>query len=238
MAIGDQRVETHTAVVILGALGHKLKILPDQATQVMVAASLVSITLNPLLFKLVDPASRFLMLRFARADDPEGKPANTVAPAHRAVVVGYGPVGKLVVELLSESGLEPTVIELNHETVNELREAGIAAVYGDASQFEILERAGARDSGSLVFTAPSEPHAVIRAAKELNPNLRILARGTYLNQTRALTEAGAEVVVTAEAEVALGMTLRVLEGLGATADQLDRARDRVRARVSTLPPSS
>jgi CPA2 family monovalent cation:H+ antiporter-2 len=90
----------------------------------------------------------------------------------------------------------------------------------------------------LVFTAPSEPHAVIRAAKELNPALRILARGTYLNQAKVLTEAGADVVVTAEAEVALGMTLRVLEELGATADQLDRARDRVRARVSTLPPSS
>jgi CPA2 family monovalent cation:H+ antiporter-2 len=65
---------------ILGALGHKLKILPDQATQVMVAASLVSITLNPLLFKLVDPASRWLMLRFARADDPGDKPAQSLSP--------------------------------------------------------------------------------------------------------------------------------------------------------------
>ncbi|HEU5077445.1 MAG TPA: cation:proton antiporter [Polyangiaceae bacterium] len=213
---------------ILAALGRQLDVLPEQATQVMVAASILSITLNPLLFKLVDPASRWLVARLPGAADPDVLPRRSADPKHHAVVVGYGPVGKLVVGLLRENGLESTVIELNHETVNRLRQAGIPAVYGDASQPEILERAGARASGSLVFTAPSEPHAVIRAAKELNPRLRILTRATYLNQAGPLAEAGAEVVVTAEAEVALGMTLRVLEQLGATADQRDRARDRVR----------
>jgi len=213
---------------ILAALGRQLEILPQQATQVMVAASIISITLNPLLFKLVDPVSRWLLARLPGADDPDTQALGSVDPAHRAVVVGYGPVGKLVVELLRENGLEATVIELNHETVNRLRDGGIPAIYGDASQAEILERAGARVSGSLVFTAPSEPHAVIRAAKDLNPELRILTRATYLKQAGELARAGAEIVVTAEAEVALGMTLRVLEQLGATADQRDRARDRVR----------
>ena len=213
---------------ILAALGRQLQILPEQATQVMVAASILSITVNPLLFKLVEPASRWLLTRLPGAADPDVQAAQAIDPSHRAVVVGYGPVGKLVVEQLRENGLESTVIELNHETVNRLREAGVPAVYGDASQPEILERAGARVSGSLVFTAPSEPHAVIRAAKDLNPDLRILTRATYLNQAGPLTQAGAEVVVTAEAEVALGMTLRVLEQLGATADQRDRARDRIR----------
>ncbi|HWO13091.1 MAG TPA: cation:proton antiporter [Polyangiaceae bacterium] len=213
---------------ILAALGRQLEILPQQATQVMVAASIISITLNPLLFKLVDPVSLWLLARLPGAKDPDAGPLGAADPEHRAVVVGYGPVGKLVVELLRENGLEAMVIELNHETVNRLRDAGIPAIYGDASQSEILERAGARVSGSLVFTAPSEPHAVIRAAKELNPELRILTRATYLKQAGELAQAGAEVVVTAEAEVALGMTLRVLEQLGATADQRDRARDRIR----------
>lgn len=223
---------------ILAALGRQLQILPEQATQVMVGASILSITLNPLLFKLVDPASRWLLARMSSAHDPDAERPSLVDSSHRAVVVGYGPVGKLVVELLRENGLRPTVIELNHETVNHLRDAGIPAVYGDASQPEILERAGASTSASLVFTAPTEPHAVIRAAKELNPGLRILTRATYLNQVVPLAEAGAEVVVTDEAEVALGMTLRVLEQLGATADQRDRARDRIRVGLAEdLTPS-
>lgn len=223
---------------ILAALGRQLEVLPEQATQVMVGASIVSITLNPLLFKLVDPLARWLLARLPGADDPDVERPSLVDPSHRAVVVGYGPVGKLVVELLRENGLRPTVIELNHDTVNQLRDSGIPAVYGDASQSEILERAGAGDAASLVFTAPSEPHAVIRAAKELNPNIRILTRATYLAQAGSLAEAGAEVVVTAEAEVALGMTLRVLEQLGATADQRDRARDRIRMGLAEDAASS
>ena len=124
------------------------------------------------------------------------------------------------------------MIELNHETVNRLRAKGVPAIYGDASQLEILEKAGVRESATLIFTAPGSPDAVIRAAKELNPEICILARAGYLAEARSLREAGAEVVVAAEAEVALGMTVRVLERLGATGDQLDRARDRVRSELA------
>jgi monovalent cation:H+ antiporter-2, CPA2 family len=214
---------------ILAALARQLGILPEPATQVMVAASILSISLNPMLFKLTGPMSRGLALRLRRENPTNGRPASDVPPAHRAIVVGYGPVGRILVTLLMENGLKPTVIELNHETVSHLKKAGIAAVYGDASQLEILEHAGVRDAGSLMFTAPSDPDGVIHAAKELNPGLRILARATYLGQIAALRQAGADVVVAAEAEVALGMTVRVLEQLGATADQLDRARDRVQS---------
>ena len=52
---------------------------------------------------------------------------------HRAVVVGYGPIGRTLVRLLRENGIEPTVIELNMDTVRGLRDDGIDAVYGDAS---------------------------------------------------------------------------------------------------------
>jgi monovalent cation:H+ antiporter-2, CPA2 family len=219
---------------ILAALGRQLEVLPEQATQALVAASIVSITLNPLAFKLVDPASRWLSARLARTEGPQPRSVERRPPDHSAVVVGYGPVGRIVVTLLRENGLEPTVIELNHETVNRLRADGVAAVYGDASQIEILENARARESSTLVFTASGSPDAVIRAAKELNPAIRILARTGYLAEARSLREAGAEVVVAAEAEVALGMTVRILERLGATADQLDRARDRVRSGLAEL----
>jgi CPA2 family monovalent cation:H+ antiporter-2 len=213
---------------ILAALARQLDVLPEHATQALVAASIVSITLNPLAFKMVDPVSRWLSARLPPGEEPQPQSAEVRHPDHCAVVVGHGPVGRIVVTLLRENGLEPTVVELNHETVNRLRADGVSAVYGDASQLEVLEKAGTRESNTLVFTAPGSPDAIIRAAKELNPAIRIIARTGYLAEARSLREAGAEVVVAAEAEVALGMTVRVLERLGATADQLDRARDRIR----------
>ena len=56
----------------------------------------------------------------------------------------------------------------------------------------------------------------------------ILARATYLAEVRAVERAGADVVVSAEGEVAFAMAERLLVQLGATAEQLDRARDRAR----------
>jgi CPA2 family monovalent cation:H+ antiporter-2 len=70
---------------------------------------------------------------------------------------------------------------------------------------------------------------VIRLAKQINPSLLVLARATYLREADQLRSAGAHVIVTAEAEVALAMAECVLVSLGATAEQLDRERDRVRA---------
>ena len=55
-------------------------------------------------------------------------------PAHRAVVVGYGPTGRTVVRLLRDNGIAPTVIELNMDTVRALRDEGVDAIYGDATR--------------------------------------------------------------------------------------------------------
>jgi CPA2 family monovalent cation:H+ antiporter-2 len=185
-----------------------------------------------MLFRLVPPASRWLSARLPALATDHGEPPTTEA-VHRAIVVGCGPVGRTLGTLLRENELEPTFIELNHETVKHLHREGIRAIYGDASQREILERAGIGDATSLVFAASGSPDAVIRLAKALNPRITIVARATYVREVAALREAGADVVLSAEGEVALAMAERLLERLGATRDQLDRARDRVRAELPT-----
>ena len=86
-------------------------------------------------------------------------------------------------------------------------------------------------AGALIFTASTPPNAVIEMAKDLNPKLRVLARANYLRDIAALREAGVNEVVSAEGEVALAMVERLLTALGATGEQLDRARDRVRREV-------
>jgi CPA2 family monovalent cation:H+ antiporter-2 len=214
---------------ILAALGRQLGVLPEPATQALVAASIVSITLSPLMYRLVEPLARLLPSRAATADtEPEPKRAEAT---HRAIVVGYGPVGQTLASLLIEHGIQPTVIELNHDTVKQLGEGGIDAVYGDASQREVLERAGVRAASSLLFAASGSPDAVVRQATALNRHLLVLTRATYLREAQSLKKAGAHVVVVAEAEVALAMTEQVLRELGATAEQLDRSRDRVRSEL-------
>jgi CPA2 family monovalent cation:H+ antiporter-2 len=222
---------------ILAALGRQMGALPDDLSSALVAASIASITLNPLVFRLVRPLDRLLERRSAAppavaaagADDAASEPEPP--PTHRAIVVGYGPVGRTVTALLLDNGIEPTVIELNLDTVRRLRTFDVRAVYGDASRPEILHEAGIARAGTLVVTSgmAAVDEEIVRRAKEINPAVHVMARSAYLRDVPKLRRAGAADVFAAEGEVALAFTVSILERLGATADQIDRERTRVEA---------
>src|SRR5262249_53858203 len=164
---------------------------------------------------------------------PRGGLASDVDAGHRAVVVGYGPVGQTVTRLLRENNIQPTIIELNLDVVRRLRDEGIRAVYGDAGHRETLKDAGMDKAGHLVLSAAGmrDSKEIIRRARELNRSVRILARSAYVRELPALRGAGAEAVFSAEGEVALAFTEAILRRLGATAEQIDRERARVHAEL-------
>jgi CPA2 family monovalent cation:H+ antiporter-2 len=149
-------------------------------------------------------------------------------PEYRAVVVGYGPTGRTVTRLLRENGIESTVIELNMETVRQLRDEGVNAIYGDVTQRETLVGAGVSGAGHLILTSAGMGNSseAIRMARDLNPTIRVVARAAYLRDLSELKRAGADAVFTGEGEVALAFTEAILQELGATPEQIDRERDR------------
>jgi CPA2 family monovalent cation:H+ antiporter-2 len=227
---------------ILATRAREMGILTEEATNSLVAASIFSITINPLLYRISEPIDAWVMreprLRaWLNARVSAGLPTNgaggasqTPTPSHRAIVVGYGPVGQTVTRLLRESEIEPTVIELNLETVRRLREQGVNAVYGDASLSATLASAGAANAGTLILSASGVRHCeeVIRLARELNSGIRVLARSDYVREIGPLREAGAARVFSGEGEVALALIEEILRSLGATGEQIDRERDRFR----------
>ncbi len=223
---------------ILSSLGTDLGILPPEATNTLVAVSIVSIVLNPILYRLVPRMEKWtsahprlmrllnppLVDRDARAE----RPVRSTDRRQRAIVVGYGPTGRTVVRLLRDNGIDPTVIELNIETVRELRQEGIDAVYGDVTQRDTLEGAGTDNADTVILTSAGMGSAaeVIRMARDINPSIHVLARAQYLRDGPELVRAGADEVFTGEGEVALSLTESMLERLGATPEQIDRERDR------------
>jgi CPA2 family monovalent cation:H+ antiporter-2 len=225
---------------ILAALGRSLGVLPDVATDIIVAISIASILINPPVARLIAPAERLILRLRARtgaADEGDVGSASSLDPQTRAIVVGYGPTGRTVTRLLKENGIAPTVVELNMDTVRELRQSGLSAVYGDARHVEALVTAGLRHAGTLIISgAETGSPEIIRAARDINNHVHIFVRGAYLRDVPPLKRAGAEEVFAGEGEVALAMTEAVLRRLGATADQIDRERARVRAELfGTVP---
>ncbi len=224
---------------MLATLGRGLGVLPEAATNALVGTAIVSISINPLLYRMVDPVEKWLASRprwsrwlGRRAASPAPVAADSEREARwRAVIVGYGPVGRTLSQLLRDNEIEPTVIEMNLETVRHLREAGVTAVYGDANHSETLKAAGVDRAAGLFLTTSSLRNAeeIIRLARELNPKVRVLVRCSYLRERIALRNAGADGVFSGEGEVALAMTESVLRELGAIPEQIDRERERVRA---------
>jgi CPA2 family monovalent cation:H+ antiporter-2 len=122
----------------------------------------------------------------------------------------------------------PTVIELNIDAVRVLRAEGVDAIYGDATRPDTLEAAGVAKAGTLILGSAGMANSaeVIRAARELNPHIRVLARAPYLRDVASLREAGANTVYSGEGEVALAFIEEILDSLGATPEQIDRERAR------------
>ena len=215
---------------ILATLATSLGILPKEAGTALVAASVVSIILNPWLYQGVAPLAAKLTRGRGRTARPKAEDAAEAADGGlTAIVVGYGPVGSTLCRILADNGIEPVVVEMNIDTVRALAEAGKRVVHGDAASREILLHAGIETAASLFITASGLPaREIVEAALELRPEIRIISRAGYLREAQALRQEGAKAVFSGEGEVALAMSAYLLRELGASAEQLDRERDRVR----------
>jgi len=225
---------------IVASLGDALGLITPDVRQALIAAAMVSIALNPLLYRAIGPIERAYARRRSSADErahAPGPAATATDAAHRAVVIGYGPIGRTVARLLRENGVTPTIIDLNIDTIQTLHREGDTAIYGDAAHRDTLVSAGVPDSRAVVLSVAGLAGApdIIRECRELNPSIPILARTAYMRETQGLKAAGATQVFSGEAEVALAFTEAILGRLGATAEQIDRERERVHRDLAAEP---
>jgi CPA2 family monovalent cation:H+ antiporter-2 len=233
---------------ILSDLARKHGLMTDDGHNVLVGGAILSITLNPLLFRSIDGIERLLRRRpkvwgvlNARAERRAAlanagvaeRMAALPAEARLAVVVGYGPVGRTVERLLREAGLTTVVIDLNTDTVADLHRQGKQAVYGDAAREAILEAAGVERATHLVLTLPqaADRSAVVATARMLNPTLKIFVRARYLQERGELEQVGATAAIFEEAEAAVALARLVLADAGAGRESIEATVRDVRTRL-------
>src|SRR5262249_37764139 len=130
----------------------------------VLAAALLSITLNPLLFKLVPQLERALAPRAGRRG--MARVEETAAPSLRdhVAVVGAGRVGGHIVDVLGRMQVPRLVVESDAATVEELQARGVPVLFGDAANSAILDHAGLTRARALVVTIPDDPAAGLAVA--------------------------------------------------------------------------
>ena len=207
---------------ILAGLGISLGLLPAQGQSLILAGALISIALNPLVFGAIEPAQTWIRSRsqlarvLERVDDPLAELPASVDPnrlSGQVVLVGYGPVGRRIGEGLIEHGVPFVAVEQNRELVEQLRERGVPAVSGDASDPAVLIQAHIARACMLVVAAPDtfDVRRIVEIARTLNPSIETLVRAHSEEEAALLRSENAGTVFTAEHELALSITRHVLQ---------------------------
>ena len=207
---------------ILAGLGVTLGLLPVEGQNFILAGAIISIALNPIVFRTIEPAERWLQGRaglarwLERRPDPlAALPAATTphSPAGHVVLVGYGRVGRRIGQALTEHGLPFVVVEQNRDLVEKLREQGVQAVAGDASDPAELAQAHIARARMLVIAIPDafQARLMIEAARTVNPGIETVVRTHSEEEADLLRKENAGKIFMGEHELAVGMTRHVLE---------------------------
>lgn len=226
---------------IVAAMAKSLGLMPDTGANVVIGAAIISISLNPVLFRWTLALEPRLSQRrlFASGAQKLGARANAAAAKRKqedpgAIVVGYGPAGQSVTRLLSEFGINPLILDTNVDVVVELQQRGKRALFGDATRVEILRAAGLDAAAYLIVTVPHAEISlrIIQAAREVAPLVRIISRAEYINQSDAFIQAGAAIIRYDEAESAAALAEALLQDIDVPAEQIESLVAGIRAELA------
>jgi CPA2 family monovalent cation:H+ antiporter-2 len=132
------------------------------------------------------------------------------------LVVGYGRVGRLVGDMLNRHDIPWVAAERDPRLVEVGRRAGQAIFFGDASRPEFLRRCGLDNAKALIVTmdSPEGAEAVVATARELRPDLTIVARARDARHAKRLYELGATDAVPETIEASLQLSEAALVEIG------------------------
>lgn len=213
------------SLVLLAQARHQGAVYPDHAA-LATAVVVLSLVLTPAVMwwgrrlanalRTVPPApwARRHVDDLASGPD-DAPPREEPRPVTRAIVAGFGPVGRAVADALERQDVHVTVIELNPRTVSRQQALGRAIVYGDASNRGVLERAGLAQADAVILTMPDED-AVMRACRLIRlarPDIFIAARVNTLARALEARQLGADHALAEELAMAQVMAVDLLSWL-------------------------
>ncbi len=222
---------------IVGQTGVALGLLAPSQYSLILAGAIVSITVNPFLFKLIDPVERLLrrsprLWSLVNREGNQAPPPPEESLRNHVVIDGSGRVGHHLSEILGTLGVPRLVIDSDSSRIDELNKANVPTLYGDAANSTILEHAALPHARALVVTVPDEAAAtiIVAAAEALAPGIVTIARAATDQGARHLAELGAESLIRPEFEGGLQIMRATLLALGFPPRRIQTFVDEIRGR--------
>jgi monovalent cation:H+ antiporter-2, CPA2 family len=169
--------------------------------QLLLICSAVTMGLVPTLMRASGPVGRQLERRgWFRSRRPMSEalaPTKAIKElSDHAVICGYGPVGRALNEALKRCGVDTLVMELNSDTVRELKKEGQLVLFADATHPEALDLAGIGRARLVAFTFPAVDMTcqAVPLVRERNPGIVLFGRAKYPAEVQRLQELDVNVV--------------------------------------------
>jgi len=238
---------------VLAMAGKSAGLISESHYQLFLSASVITMILTPFLFQASPSisawvSSKKLLDRLDRMRKRSEKEILFPGKEDHVIIIGFGLNGKNLAEVLRETSIPYAVLDLNSETVREMRKRGEPIFYGDGTRPEILHKLGLASARMLVvvISDPASTRRIVRLARKENPRIYIIVRTRYTAEVEDLLQLGANEVIPEEFETSIEIFAKVLHRYQVPRnllfDQIERIRSgsyealrRVELPVKSLP---
>lgn len=205
---------------ILGQSGLSLHLFDTNQYSLILATSLISITMNPLMFHYLPTFEKWIRKSrpvWRQLDTHREIPVPVTDDlSDHVVIIGYGRTGKQLAGLLKSLNTPFIVVESDMELIETVNAENVPTLFGDAANSEVITHAGLNRAKVLVITTPEETTStlIVSAVHAINPKLPIITRAATKEGVQALAQLGAQHIIQPELEVSLEMIYNTLLLIG------------------------
>ena len=221
LTVGASLAQIGEFSFILATLGVSLNLLSMEGQNLILAGALISITLNSFIFSAIEPMQRLIRERsnlarlLERSSDPLAMLPDEVSQDYlrdQVVLIGHGEVGRRITRELMNENIKVVIAEENREIVENLREKGIAAVSGVATEPGVLIQAHIQHARLLVISPMDilDIHKIVDIAKMLNPSIQVLVCAESKEEAEVIRRDNVGEVYYAKEEMAKNMSNHIL----------------------------
>jgi CPA2 family monovalent cation:H+ antiporter-2 len=202
---------------VLAMAGKSAGLITESLYQLFLSSSVLTMLLTPLIVQFSPNISNWIsskkllerLDRMRKRAEREGLPSKR---ERHVIIVGFGLNGKNLAEVLKEASVPYVVLEINNDTVIQMKKRGEPMFYGDGTSPEILHKLGITTARMLVvaISDPASTRRIVQVARKENPKLYILVRTRYAAEVEDLLKLGANEVIPEEFETSIEIFAKVL----------------------------
>ncbi|CAH1525018.1 K(+) : H(+) antiporter KefC [Vibrio jasicida] len=186
-------------------------VIPFELSQTLALVVAISMFLTPGLFILFD---KVILPRFE--SESNERESDTIEEQGTVIIAGIGRFGQIVNRLLVSNGVETVVLDHQASQVDNMRQIGTRAYFGDAMRPDMLHTAGIEHAAAIVVAIDNQEASVelVKYVKHTYPKVKIIARAFDRGHSYLLCQAGADIIESETYHSALEMGGHVMKSLG------------------------